>query len=70
MNETVKIRSIKKMEVQKKLQSALNKTEACKINTESAILYWPKKKQVVETTCESHEKTSMGNFLNSGEVAR
>jgi hypothetical protein len=28
-----------------------------------------KKEQVVETTCESHEKTSIGNFNNSEEVA-
>jgi hypothetical protein len=29
----------------------------------------PKKEQVVETTCESHEKTSIGNFDKSEEVA-
>jgi len=27
------------------------------------------KKQVVETTCESHEKTSIATFLKTGEVA-
>jgi hypothetical protein len=27
------------------------------------------KKQVVETTCESHEKTSKDNQISSGEAA-
>jgi len=62
-------------------QRRASKTEHSSVARRAIIQFWrtkvtfqttkgrQKKKQVVETTCESHEKTSIGNFNNSEEVA-